>query len=136
MLLPFNRPVEGQAHFAFRWQLPQCLRQHGVGQAVRSQPRVMQQTRQAFERRLLIAQAAGQLGLGAGLFLNNRAHKGRNPFELMPMCPGEHLRYILLKASSPRVLVCHNPRLSRVGTRGYSPLNECVLTSGQVLKYQ
>src|SRR5216684_4807313 len=89
----------------------------------------MQQARQAFDRRLLVTQAAGQLGLGAGLFLNDRVHKGRNPFELMPMCPGEHCRDILLEASSPRVLGCHNPRLSRVCTRGYSPPNECVLTS-------
>src|SRR5229473_6111582 len=89
----------------------------------------MQQARQAFDRRLLVTQAAGQLGLGAGLFLNDRVHKGRDPFELMPMCPGEYVRDILLEASSPRVLGCHNPRLSRVCTRGYSPPNECVLTS-------
>src|SRR6266446_8363700 len=89
----------------------------------------MQQARQAFDCRLLIAQAASQLGLVPGLFLNNRAHKGRNPFELVAMCPGEHIRDILGKASSPRVLGCHKPRLSRVRTRGYSPPNECVLTS-------
>src|SRR5713101_5337867 len=90
----------------------------------------MQQARQAFDRRFLVPQAAGQLRLVTALFLNDRVHKGRNPFELMPMCPGEHCRAILLEASSPRVLGCHNPRLSRVCTRGYSPPNECVLTSG------
>src|SRR5713101_9122684 len=95
-----------------------------------SQPLVRQQAREAFDRRLLIAQAAGQLGLVAGLFLNDRVHKDRNPFELLPMCPGQHGRDLLLEASSPRVLVWHTPRLSRVCTRGYSPLNECVLTSG------
>src|SRR5713101_7062398 len=90
----------------------------------------MQQARQAFDRRFLVPQAAGQLRLVTALFLNDRVHTGRNPFELMPMCPGEHCRAILLEASSPRVLGCHNPRLSRVCTRGYSPPNECVLTSG------
>src|SRR5262249_51276432 len=43
--------------------------------------------------------------------------------------PREHVRDILGQASSPRVLGCHKPRLSRVRTRGYSPPNECVLTS-------
>ena len=50
------------------------------------------------------------------------------------MCPGQYVRDILLEASSPRVLVCHNPRLARVRTRGYSPPNECVLTSGKYRK--
>src|SRR5713101_9886701 len=100
-----------------------------------SQPLVRQQAREAFDRRLLIAQAAGQLGLVAGLFLNDRVHKDRNPFELLPMCPGQHGRDLLLEASSPRVLVWHTPRLSRVCTRGYSPLNECVLTSGSALYF-
>ena len=85
----------------------------------------------AFDRRLLIAQATGQLGLDPGLFLNNRAHKGHNPFELVAMCPGEHVRDILGQASSPRGLGCYKPRLARVRTRGYSPPNECVLTSGR-----
>src|SRR5712691_12569429 len=129
MLGPFNRPIHGQAYFAYGRQLPQGLRQHRLGQVMGSQPLVMQQAREAFERRLLIAQAAGQLSLVAGLFVNDRTHKGRNPFELMPMCPGEHFRDILLEASSPRVLGCHKPRLSRVHTRSYSTPNECVLTS-------
>src|SRR5713101_7606449 len=94
----------------------------------------MQQARQAFDRRFLVPQAAGQLRLVTALFLNDRVHTGRNPFELLPMCPGEHCRAILLEASSPRVLGCHNPRLSRVCTRGYSPPNECVLTSGTQAK--
>src|SRR6266478_3970444 len=97
--------------------------------AVGGQPRVVQQAREALERRLLITQTADQLGLDTGLFVNDCVHKGRNPFELMPMCPREHVRDILGKASSPRVLGCHKPRLSRVRTRGYSLLNECVLTS-------
>src|SRR5712664_2802549 len=47
----------------------------------------------------------------------------------MPMSPGQYVRDILFEASSPRVLVWHTPKLARVRTRGYSPLNECVLTS-------
>ena len=129
MLGPFNRPIQSQAHFTFGGQLPQGLGPHRVGQAVGGQPGVMQQARQAFEGCLLIAQAAGQLGLIPRLFLNDRAHKGGDPFELVAMCPGEHVRDILLKASSPRVLGCHKPRLARVYSRGYSPPNECVLTS-------
>src|SRR5215475_3236243 len=65
-----------------------------------------------------------------GLCLNEGIHKGRDPFELMPMCPREHSRDILLKVSSLRVLLCHNPRPARVHTRGYWPPNDCVLTSG------
>src|SRR5262249_39821415 len=130
MLAPLHRPIQSHAHSAFRRQLPQRLDQHGGGQAMGGQPRVVQQAREAFERGLLIAQAAGQLGLVPGLFLNDRVHKGSNPFELVAMCPGEHVRDILSKASSPRVLGCHKPRLSRGRTRGYSPPNECVLTSG------
>src|SRR5215510_6515285 len=129
MLGSFNGPVDGQPHFAFRRQLPQRLGQHGIGQPVGRQPLVMQQARQAFDRCLLIAQAAGQRGLDTGLFLYNHAHKGRNPFELVAMCPGEYIRDILGQASNPRVLGCHKPRLSRVRARGYSPPNECVLTS-------
>src|SRR5712691_4235404 len=94
------------------------------------QPLVMQQARQAFDRRFLDPQAAGQLRLVTALFLNDRAPKGGDPFELMPRCPRQYVRAILREASSPRVLVCHNPRLARVRTRGYSPPNECVLTSG------
>src|SRR5216684_8693481 len=93
------------------------------------QPLVMQQARQAFDRRFLVPQAAGQLRLVTALFLNDRAPKGGDPFELMPRCPRQYVRAILREASSPRVLVCHNPRLARVRTRGYSPPNECVLTS-------
>ncbi len=58
MLRPFIRPVHGQAQFSLWRQLSQRLRQHRIRQALGSQPLVMQQARQAFERRLLIAQAA------------------------------------------------------------------------------
>ena len=95
MLTPFNRPVQGQPHFAGGRQLAQRLGQDGIGQAVRGQPLVVQQAREALDRRFLVAQAPGQLGLAAGLFLNDRPHKGGDPFELMPMCPGKHLRDIL-----------------------------------------
>jgi len=120
MLGAFNGLIQGQPPFPFRGQLAQRLRQHCVGHAVGGQARVMPQARQPFE---------GRLGLIARLFLNDRAHKGCAPFELVAMCPGEDIRAILLEASRPRVLGCHKPRLARVRTRGYSPPNECVLTS-------
>src|SRR5262249_9398473 len=108
---------------------PQRLGQHGIGQPLGRQPLIMQQAREAFDGGFLIAQAAGQRGLIPGLFLNDRVHESGDPFELVAMCPGEHIRDILLEARSPRVLGWHNPRLSRGRTRGYSPPNECVLTS-------
>lgn len=129
MLPPFQRPVDGQAHFPRCGQLLQGLGQNRIGQAVRLQPWIMQQARQAFDRSFLIPLAAGQFRLVARLFLQDRAHKGRDPFPLMPMCPGQHFCDIVLEASRPRVLVCHDASLARVPTRDYSPPNECVLTS-------
>jgi hypothetical protein len=49
---------------------------------------------------------------------------------LMPVCPRQDFCDIVLEASRPRVLVCHNSSLTPRCPRGYSPPNECVLTSG------
>jgi hypothetical protein len=50
---------------------------------------------------------------------------------LMPVCPRQDFCDIVLEASRPRVLVCHNSSLTPRCPRGYSPPNECVLTSAR-----
>ena len=42
MLVRFNRPVNGQAHFAVLGELMQGLSQHGISQQPRIKPLMMQ----------------------------------------------------------------------------------------------
>jgi len=89
MLVRFNRPVNGQAHFAVLGELMQGLSQHGIRQQPRIKPLMMQQTRYAFDRSFLLAKIACQLGLTGCLLLNDRRDEIADGFALMPVGPGQ-----------------------------------------------
>jgi hypothetical protein len=80
---------------------------HSEGEAL-----VVQQARQLLRRGFLMAKAARQLGLAAGLLVKNGLHKVPNSFALMAMCPGQHILAIMVQTSSRRVLRFHIPRLA------------------------
>ena len=88
MLVPFDRPVDGKAYWPMSRELDEGLQEHRIRQVAWLQPFVVEQPRQAFGRRFLIAKAAGQLGLAAGLLVNDRVYKVPNGFALMAMSPG------------------------------------------------
>jgi hypothetical protein len=113
VLIGFSRPVDGQPHGTLGGQLDEGLQQHGIGQVPWLKPLIVQQPRQAFGRGFLIAKVAGQLRLTARLLVNDRGNKVTQPFALMTVCPRQHIRDILVKASSRRVLSFHSPRLSQ-----------------------
>ena len=94
------------------WKLDEGLQEDGVSQVPWLQPCVVEQPRQALGRRLLIAKAAGQLSLAAGLLVNDRVHKVPDGFALMAMGPGQHLHNIIIETSSRRVWSFHIPRLA------------------------
>jgi hypothetical protein len=112
MLVPFDRPVDGQPDGPMRRQLDEGWQEHGIRQMARLQPCIVQEPRQPLRRGFLIAKGAGQLGLTAGLLVNNGPDKIPDAFALMAMCPGQHRRDIIVEASSRRVLSSHIPRLA------------------------
>jgi hypothetical protein len=85
-------------------QLAQGLEEHGIGQVVWFQALVVEQARQTFRCRFLVAKSARQLGLTAALLVNNRRDKVAKGFALMPVCSGQHRHDIVVETSSPRVL--------------------------------
>jgi hypothetical protein len=89
MLVPCDRPIDGQADRALPWQLTPGWQEYSCGQVTRIKARIMEQARQAFGRGFLVAEATGQLGLTARLLVNNRLHKISDGFVLMAMCPGQ-----------------------------------------------
>ena len=93
-------------------ELDERLEQHRIRQMVRCQLCVVEPPRQALGRSLLIAKAAGQLGLAAGLLVANGLDKVSDAFALMAMCPGQHMHDIIVETSSRRVLRSHTPRLA------------------------
>jgi hypothetical protein len=84
-------------------ELDKRLQEDGSRQVPGLQPFVVEQPRQALGRCLLIPKAAGQLGLTAGLLVNNGLHKIPDGFALMAMCPGQHIHNIIIETSSRRV---------------------------------
>jgi hypothetical protein len=83
-----------------RRELDEGLQEDGVSQVPGFQALVMEQPRQAFGRRLLIAKAAGQLGLTASLLVNDGRYKVPDGFALMALCPGQHRHDIIVETSS------------------------------------
>jgi hypothetical protein len=93
-------------------ELDEGLQEHRIGQVPWLQALIVQQARQPLRRGFLIAKAASQLGLTAGLLVNKGLHKVPNGFALMAMCPGQHILDIMVETSSRRVLSFHLPRLA------------------------
>jgi hypothetical protein len=83
-------------------ELDEGLQADSVSQRPWLQPFVMKQPRQALSRRRL-PKAAGQLGLTAGLLINNGRHKGPEAFALMTVCPGQQSYNIIIETSSRSV---------------------------------
>jgi len=81
-------------------ELDEGLQEDSVSQVPWLQPFVVEQPRQALGRRLLMAKAAGQLSLAAGLLVNDRVYKVPDGFALMAMCPGQHIHDIIVETSS------------------------------------
>jgi hypothetical protein len=75
MLRPFDGPVDGQSDWTVGRELNEGLQEDGVSQVPWLQPLVVEQARQPLGRGFLIAKTAGQLGLTAGLLVNDRPHK-------------------------------------------------------------
>jgi hypothetical protein len=112
VLVPCNGPVDGQPDWPMGRELDERLEQHRIRHMARLQPCVMEQPRQALGRRLLMTKAAGQLGLTAGLLVNDGPHKVPDGVALMAMCPGQHLHDIIVETSGRSVLRSHNPRVA------------------------
>ena len=87
-LIIFSRPVDRDPDFASARQLFERLSAEPFGKIHGIQAFVMNQTRQAFDRRFLIALSASEFGLIAGLFFNDRRDEGRDGFQLMAVRPG------------------------------------------------
>jgi hypothetical protein len=83
-------------------ELDQRLQEDGIRPVPGLEPFVVEQPRQALGRRLLIPKAAGQLGLTAGLLVNNGLHNIPDGFALMAMGPGQHIHNIIIETSSRR----------------------------------
>jgi hypothetical protein len=75
VLLPFDRPIDLQPDRAMGRELDEGLQEHRLGQVSRLQALVVEQARQPLRCRFLIAKAASQLGLTAGLLVNKGLHK-------------------------------------------------------------
>jgi hypothetical protein len=112
VLLAFDSPVDGQSDWAMGRELDERLEQYRIRQMARLQLCVVEQPRQALGRRLLIAKAAGQLGLTAGLLVNNGLDKVPDGFALMAMGPGQHIHNIIIETSGRRVWRSHTSRLA------------------------
>jgi hypothetical protein len=90
----------------------QRVEQHRIGQVPRLQTRVMHQARQPLRGGFLMAKAAGQLGLTAGLLGDDCPHEIPDAFALMAMCPGQPLSDRIVETNRRRVLSSHIPRLA------------------------
>ena len=77
------------------WELDKGFQEHRIGQVPRLQALVVQQARQPLRGGFLLAKATGQLGLTAGLLVNNGLDKVPDGFALMAMCPGQHIHNII-----------------------------------------
>jgi hypothetical protein len=93
-------------------ELEEGMQEPRIGQMPWLQALIVQQARQPLRRGFLIAKAARQLGLAAGLLVDNGLHKVPNGFALMAMCPGQHILDIMVQTSSRRVLSFPIPRLA------------------------
>jgi hypothetical protein len=60
------------------------------GKIFRTEPRIVDQPREAFSRRLLVALRPRQFGLAARLLGYDRRDKGGNGFDLMTVCLWHH----------------------------------------------
>src|SRR5262245_59640109 len=89
VLLIFSRPVDSQADFTERRDLAERLMSDAFGQPFRREPLIVNQSREPFAGRFLVALRACQFRLAVGLFVKNRRDEGRQGVELMPMCPGQ-----------------------------------------------
>ncbi len=112
MLVPLDRPAEGQPHWTVSGELREGLQENGIGEVPRLQALVMAQARQPFDSGFLLAKAAGQLRLAAGLLINNGPHEIPDGFALMAMGPGQHMHDIIIETSGRRVLRSRTPRLA------------------------
>ena len=92
-------------------EVDERVEQHRIRQGARLQLGGVEPPRQALGRSLLLATAAGQLGLAASLLIDNGLDKVPDAFALMAMCPGQHRHDILVETSRRRVLRSHTPRL-------------------------
>ena len=97
VLLPFDRPIDRQPDRAMGRELDESLQEHRISQVPRLQALIVQQARQPLRRGFLIAKAARQLSLTAGLLVDNGRHKVPNGFALMAMCPGQHILDIMVE---------------------------------------
>jgi hypothetical protein len=112
VLVRFDGPVDGQPDGAMGRELDEGLQEDGVSQVPGLQSFVMEQPRQALGCRLLIAKAAGQLGLTAGLLVNKGLDKVPDGFALMAMGPEQHIHNISIETSRRRVWRSHTSRLA------------------------
>src|SRR5215470_162437 len=77
VLLTFGRPVDSKADFTERPDLAQSLMSNAFGQPFRREPFIVNESREPFAGRFLVALSAGQFRLAAGLFVKNRRDEGR-----------------------------------------------------------
>ena len=96
--------------------------EHGIGELVRRQPRIMQQARQATGGGFLIAERAGEGGLFSRLVVNDRGDKVGDGIELMA---GESRRNITTRGVALNHLVGKEFRIGEIRARGLRLCEPC-----------
>ena len=114
MLIIFDRPINCDPDLADSRQLFERFPAEPFGELPGLQTLVMNQTRQAFDRRFLIALSASEFGLIAGLFFNDRRDEGRDGFQLMAVRPWQQLFDILPDACRLNLCCLHTNRILQV----------------------
>lgn len=108
----FNRPVERQAHTAFRGQTSNQRAGVRERRLLGGKARVMDEPRQTFASCLEVVKEAGESGLAARPHHQKCDHMVGDGFLLMPVCRRQNEADILGKASGQRVLCHRKPMLS------------------------
>ncbi len=100
----FNRPIDGDSHLTHERQLRADKAGMSERQRFDRQPLVMQEAREAFDRRFKIVPVPSQRRLATTALGDEGRDEIPDRVLLMTMCVGQHGSDILCEASGSRVL--------------------------------